>query len=78
MINMKQALLTVEDVKTFIIDALKRDQIFTRKELAEHLNITLYSLDKYIQEGLPWFGKRTRKQFVLSDVQKWLIKNKYQ
>lgn len=77
MISMKPALLTVEDVKMFIIEAMKRDKTFTRIELASYLNITLYTLDKYIKEGLPWFGKRTRKQFVLSDVQKWLIKNNY-
>lgn len=70
-----KALLTVQDVKNFILEAMKRDQIYSRIQLASILNITTYKLDRYIEQGLPWFGKRTRKQFVLSDVKKWFIDN---
>lgn len=72
---MNQALLTVEDVKKFIIEGMKRDRSLTRKELAEELNISLQYLDKCVKRGMPWFGKVTRKKFILSDVKKWFIDN---
>lgn len=71
-----QALLTVEDVRKFIMDALKRDKVINAIQLREYFGITKPTLIKYIKEGLPWFGKPTRKQFVISDVKKWFIDNK--
>ena len=71
-----RALLTVDDVRKFIMDALKRDKVINAIQLREYFNITKPTLIRYIKEGLPWFGKPTRKQFVVSDVKKWLIDNK--
>lgn len=71
----KTALLTVEAVKQFINEALKREQIVNAIQLREYFKITKPTLIKYIREGLPWFGKPTRKQFVISDVKKWFKDN---
>lgn len=75
MISMNSALLTIQDVKNFILEAMQRDQILTRKELMAYFNWNQYNYEENIAKGMPWFGKRTRKQFVLTDVKKWLIDN---
>lgn len=72
---MTNALLTIQDVKNFIIDAMMRDQIMTRKELMAYFDWNQPHYKEHLKKGMPWFGKRTRKQFVLSDVKKWLIEN---
>jgi len=72
---MIKALLTKEDVRLFIIEAMKRDRILTRLELMAYFNMSPYLLKQYLKKGLPWFGKKTRKQFILSDVEKWLVNN---
>jgi len=75
---MIKALLTVNDVKAFIMEAItlqKADRILTRKELIKELNLNQHSYEKYIQMGMPWTGKATRKKHVLSHVKTWFIAN---
>lgn len=72
---MKKALLTKEDVKSFIIEALNYEKVFSRSELLKYLHINNETLLKYLDLGLPWFGSVHRRKFKLTDVKKWLISN---
>ena len=75
---MTKALLTVNDVKAFILEAItlqKVDRVLSRKELIEELHLNQYSYDKYIEMGMPWQGKSTRKKHVLSKVKTWMVAN---
>lgn len=75
---MTKALLTVEDVKNFILEAvtLNNDiKYLTRKQLAEYLNVPPYFITKYIKLGMPWIGIKTRKHFRINTVLQWLREN---
>lgn len=75
---MKKALLTVQDVKNFIFEAIlekTQDRVLTRNELKKHFNITEWNVDCYLEKGLPWFGKPHRKKFNLNEVKKWFVAN---
>lgn len=75
----KQALLTVEDVKNFIFQAIMEqgtpDGILTRTQMKNYFGISEYNLDTYLEMGLPWFGKQHRKMFNIYAVKKWFVKN---
>lgn len=69
---MNTALLTKQDVKNFIIDAMMRDKVLNRIELMAYFGWNNYMVNRNIDRGMPWFGRPTRKKFVLTDVKKWL------
>lgn len=76
MIN--KALLTVEDVKNFIMEAISLNneiRYLSRKQLAEYLDVPPYYITKFIKMGMPWIGTKTRKNFKVADVTKWLREN---
>lgn len=71
---MTKALLTVQDVKNFIYDAIlerTKDGILNRKQMRAYFGISEFQLDKYLEMGLPWFGKVHRKHFKIHDVKQW-------
>lgn len=75
---MTNALLTVNDVKSFIMEAItlqKADRVLTRIELMKELNINVPKYNKFIEMGMPWVGKKTRKKHVLSHVKTWFLAN---
>ncbi|MDR3716712.1 MAG: helix-turn-helix domain-containing protein [Puia sp.] len=46
------------------------EPLITRKEMAEHLNISLVTLAKWVRNGLPCIRKDGRVQFLKSEVMK--------
>lgn len=75
---MTKALLTVQDVKNFIYDAIcqnRQDCILSRIEVKRTFGISEFYMDKYIEMGLPWFGKINRKKFYFNQVKKWFVEN---
>ena len=75
---MKRALITKQDIKEFIFDAiceLRETQIVNRAEICKALNITEYQLKLYLQQGMPWIGKHTRKKFNINECRKWINAN---
>ena len=69
---MIKALLTVEDVKSFIIEAIYSDtQIVDRKYLNDR-GISNYYINKYINSGMPYMGKRKNAKFDYIKIKKWL------
>ena len=78
MINMNKALITKNEIRQFIFDAINehgRNQVLNRSEMREYFNITEYELDKYLDKGLPWIGKPTRKKFNVNECRKWIDAN---
>jgi hypothetical protein len=72
---MKKALLTKEDIRQFIFDAICEygtNQILNRADFCDYFNISIYQLNKYLDMGLPWTGKPTRKKFNVNQCRKWL------
>ena len=49
--------------------------IFSSLFITAYFNITFYQLDKYLEMGLPWIGKPTRKKFNVNECRKWLDAN---
>ena len=79
------ALLTAKDIKNFIYNAIlqrRDDCIFNRTQMKQFFNISDYQLEVYMEMGLPWFGKSTRKKFYKNECKKWFfdkgIEVKYQ
>lgn len=75
---MTKALLTKEDIRQFIFDAIAQfgtNKIVNRAEMREYFNITEYQLDKYLEQGLPWIGSPGRKKFNVNECRKWLDAN---
>lgn len=75
---MKRALITKQDIKEFIFDAiceLRETQIVNRAGICKALNITEYQLKLYLQQGMPWIGKHTRKKFNINECRKWINAN---
>lgn len=75
---MINALLTKEDIRKFIFDAIYQfgnNMILNRSEMRDYFNITEYQLDKYLDMGLPWCGKETRKHFNVNDCKRWFDAN---
>jgi hypothetical protein len=71
----RQALLTKEDIRKFIFDAISEygtNQILNRADFCNYFHISFYQLDKYLDMGLPWIGKPTRKKFNVNECRKWL------
>ena len=71
---MRKALLTKKDIKNFIFDAIYEycgNQLLCRKDFCEYFNITFPKLNKYLELGLPWIGKPTRKKFNVNECRKW-------
>lgn len=75
---MTKALITKEDIKQFIFDALYQygqNKVLNRIEMCKYFNITFYQLDKFLEQGLPWIGKPTRKKFDINECMKWFEAN---
>ena len=72
---MKQALITVESIKEFIREARRIDRVMTYKSLRAYLNVSKPTMMAYLNKGMPWFGNPERKQFILSDVIRWIKDN---
>ncbi len=76
---MEKALITKEDIKQFIFDAIYKygnNQVLDRKSFCAYFNITFYELNNYLKQGLPWIGKPTRKHFDVNQCRKWFNANK--
>jgi hypothetical protein len=72
---MKQALLTPKDIKSFIYKVVKADERLTVVDVLSIFHLKHATLKKYIKMGLPWYGVKTRKEFLYSEVKEWLVKN---
>jgi hypothetical protein len=75
---MMKALITKNEIRQFIFDAINehgRNQVVNRAEIRNILNISEYELDQYLDKGLPWIGKPTRKKFNVNECRKWLDAN---
>lgn len=73
-----KALLTVEDVKSFIHECMVKtdiDENLTRKQVMNKYGFTQPTYEHYIEMGMPWFGKSTRKKFRQHEIEAWFIKN---
>lgn len=78
MTNMKQALLTVTDVKKFIHEAICNQQVdenLTRLQVMEKYNMVQSTYDRLLGLGMPWYGRPTRKKFRQSELEKWFVEN---
>lgn len=79
MTNMNKALITKSEIRQFIFDAINeygRNQVLSRIDFLKYFNLTEYELNKYLDKGLPWIGKPTRKKFNVNECRKWLDANK--
>lgn len=76
MTNMKKALLTVNEVKWFITEALTviedSKQTISKKELVQILGLTERCYRTYLKAGMPYTGKRSKKQFNITMVKAWI------
>jgi hypothetical protein len=75
---MMKALITKNEIRQFIFDAINehgRNQVVNRAEIRNILNISEYELDQYLDKGLPWIGRPTRKKFNVNECRKWLDAN---
>lgn len=72
---MNEALITVESVKRFINDALRRNRVFNKEQIIKYYGMTEYMLNKFIHMGMPWHGTIRKRVFYLCDVQKWFNDN---
>lgn len=75
---MIKALITKNEIRQFIFDAINeygRNQVVNRAEIRNILNISEYELDQYLDKGLPWIGRPTRKKFNVNECRKWLDAN---
>lgn len=75
---MRKALITKQDIRQFIFDAIYEhgnNQVLDRKEFCDYFNISFYQLNQYLEKGLPWIGKPTRKKFDVNQCRKWLDAN---
>lgn len=71
---MIDALLTKEDIRKFIFDAICKygnNKLLDCLGMMEYFKINRQQLNKYIQQGLPWVGKETRKHFNLNECKRW-------
>lgn len=76
--NLPPALLTVQDVKNFIFEAIvpaTKGDTLSKNETQEYFGLFHVQLKKYIDMGLPWIGKYTRKRFRVDECKKWFIAN---
>lgn len=76
---MINALLTKQDIRNFIFDAILQygeNKILNRKQFCAYFDISFYELKQYLEKGLPWIGKSTRKKFNVNECRKWLDANK--
>jgi len=72
---MNKALITKNEIREFIFDAINehgRNQVLSRIDFLKYFNLTEYELNKYLDKGLPWIGKPTRKKFNVNECRKWL------
>lgn len=77
--ELPNALLTKEDIRAFIFDAIAQygtNKIVNRAGVKEYFNISEYQLDKYIAMGFPWIGTPGRKKFNVNECRKWLNANR--
>ena len=52
--------------------------LLTKKQLAEHLSISIRSIDNFMNnEGLPFYKMGRSVRFRLDDVAAWMQKRKY-
>jgi len=76
---MTNALLTKEDIRKFIFDAILQygeNKILNRKDFCNYFNISFYELNQFLDKGLPWIGSPTRKRFNVNECRKWFNANK--
>lgn len=72
---MIKALITKDEIRQFIFDAIcehGRNQVVSRAEIRDILEISDYQLKSYMEKGLPWIGKPTRKRFNVNECRKWM------
>ena len=68
---MNKALVSIESVREFIIDALRRDRIMDIEQLKEYYGMSIHYYLKFIRMGMPFFTRKGKKYFLLSEVQHW-------
>lgn len=73
----KPALLTVNDVKNFIFEAMLEmpTEYLNQKQLARRLNLSRHILEKCLDMGMPYELKGKRKLYRLNVVRKWLVEH---
>ena len=69
---MIKALLTIEDVRSFIIEAIYFDTKIVDRKYLNAKGISNYYINKYINSGMPYIGKRKRPKFDYNKIKKWL------
>lgn len=75
---MINALLTKEDIRKFIFEAMcehGNNEVLTRIQFKQRFNLTEYQLLNYLEQGLPWIGKPTRKKFDVNQCKRWFDEN---
>lgn len=76
---MKRAIITKEDIRQFIYDAIcdfGNNKVVNRDGFCEMFNCSYYQLNKYLAMGMPWTGKPTRKKFDVNKCRKWFDANR--
>ncbi len=79
--NKIPALLTVQDVKSFIFEAINAAEprkTLTQEEFMDYFNVTRPTIARYLEKGMPWTGSQYRKKFVVRQVKKWFFENDIQ
>lgn len=69
---MIKALLTVDDIKSFIYNCIHEDIIIVDRKYLNDKGISNYYINKYINSGMPYIGKRKRPKFDYNKIKKWL------
>lgn len=73
---MNKGLLTVQDVKNFIFEAISINgstHVVTCRQLLKIFKIDHRRLQTYLKEGMPFILKGTRKYYNLLDIKRWLV-----
>ena len=51
-------------------------KVLSQKEFIEYLGLSFRQFKRLMVGGVPWHGKRTRKQFTIGEVKRWAVANK--
>ena len=68
---MIDALLTVKDIKNFILKSIGKYPI-DEKFIMRYFGLNLYTLQLYYKRGLPYKEINKKKQFDFVEVENWL------
>ena len=74
-----QALLTVRDIKDFIIQSMKlvAPRLYTAKGLAKLLDVNQHTIRQWYERGMPYVFKpgKLHRFYNIYEVKEWLSRN---